>query len=361
MTIALWFATVVAAMAFGMASGHRKTFPFGLLVRLKHRLVRRAPAPLPARRFVVDIADMADLQARRARLTDYVFGAGGLPRQRLPDRREALAPPALPLKNVATAERWTVAMAHGIDSRVLVLTPHALRRETVVVYQQGHEGDVMHGRHVLQRLLDAGYRVAALAMPLLGANSRPDVTLRRHGTVRLDDHDFLWLVDHEFGGNSVRFFVEPVVACLNAFEADGARRFAMLGWSGGGWTTTLCAALDARIGQSFPVAGALPFTLRRRGELADYENHLPALYDIANELEQFVLAASGRHVLQILNEFDTVAWSGRRGLLYEAAVGAALQRAGGGRFSVMIDDSWVGHGISRRALGRVLDELATPS
>ena len=368
-----WFALLTAlgaallALAYGLVAGHRKLFPFGLLLRAKHRWLADAPAVVaaPAGGFIVDLADTQALLARRHALAPYIWGDDGLPLARLPDDTEA---PALPAEralagDLADAQRWTVRMAHGIDSQVLVLRPRGMRRDTVVVYQQGHEGGVAHGRTVLRRLLQAGYPVAALAMPLLGPNSRPVVYLRRHGPVQLVDHDHFRLLDHEFGGNAIRYFLEPVVATLNQFALQGARRFAMLGWSGGGWTTTLCAALDTRIQTSISIAGSLPFSLRRGGELADYENHLPPLYDIVNYPELHALAAHGRgrRAWQVLNEFDTVAWSGRRGALYEPVVRDCLASlGGGGEFKVLIDDSWVGHGISSLAMDRVLDLLATP-
>ena len=36
----------------------------------------------------------------------------------------------------------------------------------------------------------------------------------------------------------------------------------MIGLSGGGWTTTVAAAIDPRVGLSIPVAGSLPFDMR---------------------------------------------------------------------------------------------------
>jgi dienelactone hydrolase len=352
------------ALAYGLVAGHRKLFPLGLLLRAKRHWLRATPvAVAPAGGFIIDLVDNAAVLTRRDTLAAYIWGASGIPLARLPDDTGQPATPAEQrlAGDLADAQCWTVRMAHGIDSRVLVLMPRGPRRGTVVIYQQGHEGDVAHGRTVLRRLLQAGYPVAALAMPLLGQNSRPVVQLRRHGPVQLLDHDHFRLLDHEFGGNSIRYFLEPVTATLNQFGRQGERRFAMLGWSGGGWTTTLCAALDSRIQTSFSVAGSLPFSLRRSGELADYENHLPSLYDIANYPELHVLAAhgTGRCAWQVLNEFDTVAWSGRRGALYEPAVRDCLARlGGGGAFTVFIDDSWVGHGISRVAMDRVLALLA---
>ena len=134
---------------------------------------------------------------------------------------------------------------------------------------------------------------------------------------------------------------------------------AMMGISGGAWTTTLVAALDSRIRGSYPVAGSLPFSLRGRGELADYENHVPPLYAIANYPELYVMGADTptRTQIQVFNRYDPVGWSGDRGKCYEAQVQDVLARLGGGRFQVLVDDSHAGHRISRVALDRVLIDL----
>ena len=125
----------------------------------------------------------------------------------------------------------------------------------------------------------------------------------------------------------VRFFVEPVIAGMRHARTLGHSTCAMIGISGGGWTTTLCSAIDERIAMSFPVAGSLPLSLRGQRELADYENHHPKLYEIANYPELYVLGSFGkarRHV-QILNRHDPVGFGGTRGKRYEA------QSAGGAR------------------------------
>lgn len=361
---------VGAAVVFvaGAVSGHRKTFPFNQLLLAKHRLralVRaRTPAPdvSPTLRIAFDSA--ADLELRRRQLHDFIWAGC--------DRARALG--ALPLDSNRPVDprlrralgadvdvvSWHVEMEHGIDSVIVSLTPARCRPGTCVVYQQGHEGEVWHGRQVLRGLLKQGYRVVALAMPLLGPNCQPTVDLRRHGPVRLQEHDAFALLDAETGRSSIRFFVEPVLACLNRLQNEGYTRIAMLGSSGGGWTTTLCAALDPRITLSFPTAGSLPLDLRDRGELSDYENYLPPLYNVANYPELYVMAASGagRASIQILNEYDTVIWPGRRALSYAAAVQQKVRSLGDGTFDVVIDGTWIGHGISRWALNMILQHIA---
>lgn len=365
--IQLLLILVSLALAFvlGMFVGHRRVFPFSQVLSLKHwiRFLRSGAGITSTEvpEFVIDIASSEALEQKRQNLAQFIWGPAGLPLDRLPDSLSKVADDRLArlFSSVASVQAWKIQMDHGVDSRALVITPHRLTQPIAVIYQQGHEGSAWAGRRVIGRLVEQGHRVAVLEMPLLGANCQPFVYLRRHGQVRLQDHDYFSLLDHEFGGNSIRFFAEPVIACINQLAKEGVNKFAMLGWSGGGWTTTLCAALDVRIGQSFSVAGSLPFNLRHRGELADYENYLPALYDLVNYPELYVLSAhgSGRGAMQILNEFDTVAWSGRRGLLYEQSVQQALSRLGEGNFRCLIDSTWVGHGISSKAMKAICDQL----
>ncbi len=351
----------------GIYSGYRKVYPFTLLLRWKYHagllLERKQEKCVECVPFIIDIKDMDALRQRREGLITYLWGVAALPVERMPDVIEA-TPPHDRYRHFGrqiSMEQWTVRMDFGIDSRILVFTPHRQTKSITIIYQQGHEGDITHGTKVIRFLLSQGFRVVALAMPLLGTNSQPTVNLRRHGQVQLQDHDYLKLLDHEYGIHSVRFFVEPVLACVNRLRATSAATIAMLGSSGGGWTTTLYAAIDDRITMSFPVAGSLPFSLRKKGELADYENHVPELYDLANYPELHVLGANGekRRQLQVVNEFDTVAWSGRRGKLYEKSVQEKLAELGEGLFDVMVDSSWVGHGISSQALQRIASILTS--
>lgn len=86
------------------------------------------------------------------------------------------------------------------------------------------------------------------------------------------------------------------------------RHFAMLGYSAGGWTTTLYAAVDSRITLSFPVAGSIPLTLVAAGSANDGppEFHLENVNRIADFTEIYLLGAFGvgRKQVQIMNAND---------------------------------------------------------
>ena len=73
------------------------------------------------------------------------------------------------------------------------------------------------------------------------------------------------------------YFIEPVVLSINHALALGydPHRIYLMGKSGGGWTTTLAAAVDPRITVSFPIAGSVPLDIKvgrwRAHDVGDYE------------------------------------------------------------------------------------------
>ena len=94
----------------------------------------------------------------------------------------------------------------------------------------------------------------------------------------------------------------------------------MIGISGGGWTTTLYAAIDDRISKSFSVAGSLPISLRIESrDIGDYEQTHREFYSIANYLELYVMCSYGENRMQmhIFNKLDPCCFSGDLSMNYE--------------------------------------------
>ena len=176
-------------------------------------------------------------------------------------------------------------------------------------------------------LLEKGYSVMVFQMPLFGDNKR----FAPAGVGSHDDMAKLVSSDLE----PIKFFVEPIAVALNY----AAKQFApddvvMIGLSGGGWTTTLYAAIDPRVRLSFPVAGTLPDYLRvgRPGDKGDWEQYYPDLYKIANYLDLYVLGSSGRGAQQrqVLNKYDSCCFWGVGYRTYEKHVseGGEAHRSG---------------------------------
>ncbi len=349
---------LLAGVAYGGATVHYGLFPYPelqwRLLQIRHA---RNPNPVAPRAdlSLMTIRDDADVESRRRELIQLLWGRNLLP-GRLPDSIETGIGNGrfAGLPNLARVDRLHVRMDFGIDSKVLHLVP-ARRSGALVLVHAGHaEVDGLDA--LVGRLLDRGDAVAAFDMPLQGGNSRPAVRAGQLGRIVLDGHDKLRLL-RPAAGLAEQYLLEPVPVVLNLL-APGYRSVAMIGISGGGWTTTLAAALDPRIAASFPVAGSTPPDIDPGAAWHHFEQTDPALYARISYLDLYLLGAAGRgrRQLQILNEFDPCCFAGRAALSYRDALAGRARRFGGG-FDLLIDSSHNRHQISDWAAERILEEL----
>lgn len=173
----------------------------------------------------------------------------------------------------------------------------------------------------------------------------------------LEDHDHLLVLNE--GAAALRYFLEPVAAAVNLVAARWPDLpVSMVGLSGGGWTTTVYAALDERVRLSVPVAGSLPNVLRvwGQGDRGDFEQTHPALPDY---LDLYALATTGaRRQVQVLVDGDPCCFdaAGGRHLLYEDLV-AEVASAFGGEFAVEVFEQET-HSIGPAMRDRIVGWLA---
>lgn len=198
--------------------------------------------------------------------------------------------------------------------------------------------------------------VFIISMPLMGCNHVPNVSSLN------DPHK--WFEQWETVGNSpqvpsaatMRFFMEPVVLTTNFALRLGYDEVSMTGKSGGGWTTTLSAAMDPRLLLTIPDAGSMPFEFNHTSW--DYEQRPErgpgAVYAECDFKCQYVLAGldPGRVSIQLLHENDPCCFRGHgrhpRILAYNDAVQSVLlSRGDGGWFSTAVVD-WPLHEYSLR-------------
>lgn len=256
-------------------------------------------------------------------------------------------------------------MRAGIRSTAYHFYPRRPRAQScLILYHEGHgSGDFNERRDLLAHFLGKGCEVAAFSMPLFGPlNNQPMIDHPRFGRVWLTSHDHLELLNsNRF--NAISLFLDPVVGFLNR-RADeiSFERIGMIGLSGGGWTTTLIAAIDERIGKSYPVAGTSPTYLRSgpdsTGLGGDWEGKYPDLYRQVNYLELYVLGTtSERSQIQVLNQFDTCCMWGVGYRTYARTVATLSREIAGGSFSVFLDDSHASHIISKDAIAYISDDF----
>jgi dienelactone hydrolase len=304
---------------------------------------------------LINVASAADIAAKRQALIGYIWGGKGFPAQKLPaevkqdikDERYA----GLFNANLKQIDRLTVNMDYGLESVIYHFIPKAPINK-LIIYHQGHRGDFIQGIDTIRAFIERGCAVMAVSMPLLGMNNQPVVNLERFGKFHVTKHTHLRLLE-----NPINYFVEPIAVAVNYAEKFEYDRISMIGISGGGWTTTIYAAIDTRIKRSYPVAGSLPIYLRSdsQRDWGDFEQTLPDLYNIANYLELYMMGSygAGRRQVQILNKYDSCCFAGIKYRTYERVVKDTVARLGKGNFGVFLDDAHKEHKISDEALRAV--------
>jgi hypothetical protein len=344
---------------FRLVPGERKRereFLEATAAARRERLADRIRAQDP--RSAITLRTAEDVATRRRTLAERIWGPGGLPMAARPAKVEAdVEHPAFPKKGaVRRIDRVVVEMDHGIRSVAYLFNP--ARGARFVVFHEGHAGDIRWSRDAILGLLESGRSVLAFAMPLLGENAGPRITHPTLGVIDLETHDQLGHLERP-----LRYFLEPVVAGISHLaETWGAQDVDMVGISGGGWTTTVVAALDVRVRGSYPVAGSLPLSMRPPGEWGDFEQHAPDLVDVAGYLDLYVMGAAGkgRRQLQVLHRHDPVAFAGDAANGYAMAVSEVVNGLGGGTWALDLDDEGAEHAVTRRDLGRILAHMDGP-
>ena len=330
---------------------------------------RLPAAPLVNDR-AITIHSAREVAEKRRALIQYVWGAEGFPGRRLPNVQTNVASPVKHLSHLARVDEFRIDMAPGLRGLAYHFIAERPNRELVVVHH-GHActldddpspADVGYGlQRTINALLREGYGVLGVFMPHLQPG---DCT----------GHNALFQTN--IIGSPIKYFMEPTAISLNHLKTrsrEGGfpnyRAFHMTGLSGGGWATTVYAAIDSTIRFSFPVAGTIPLYLRAGGSVGDREQFEPSFYGIAGYPDLYILGAHGRgrKQVQILVRRDDCCFGQAQhdpkasGLAYpeamreyEVRVRDALQKLGRGSFRLEIDESAPSHMISHHTIENVL-------
>lgn len=329
----------------------------------------------------ITINSSADVIARRAALINYIWGTPGFPSATLPTRIANIASPIAALANVQRVDELRADMEGGefsIGYHFIAANPNG---RLVVVenghscafddesapagggpppYQTpGHEAEATGLRRTVTELLAEGFSVLAVFMPrYTPTNCAPN---------GIDTHKGIFQIPVA-SGHALKFFLEPTAVFLNYLKQRSASdqfpiyaEYNMVGLSGGGWTTTMYAAIDPTIVASYPVAGSLPLYLSWNGSIGDEEQHDSGTYAIAGYPDLYVMGSigTGRRQVQILNRQDNCCFGETQHEVllasatydqalrdYELRVRAAVKALGSGSFRLEIDEAATSHMIS---------------
>jgi hypothetical protein len=333
--------------------------------------------PAPSAELIDDraitVQSRGDVTAKRQALVRYLWGEGGFPARRMPDAVLTNVPsPVAQLTNLARVDEIHIEMTPGLQGLSYHFIPKQANRELVVVHH-GHgcslnddpgPADVGFGlQRTIRALLLDGHGVLGVFMP----HMRPgDCT---------GAHEAMFQMTNVVG-SPIKFFLEPTAVSLNYLKSRSRaggfpnyRAFHMVGLSGGGWTTTVYAAIDPAIRYSFPVAGTIPLYLRSGGSIGDREQFEPSFYRMAGYPDLYILGAvgQGRKQVQILLRKDDCCFgqaehdekvTGRPYAEamreYENRVSPVLKKLGRGSFRLEIDETAPSHMISHHAVEDVI-------
>jgi hypothetical protein len=332
----------------------------------------------------ISITSEQDVISKRERLIKHIWGEKGMPANRLVDSVETnivftTKDGKTPYQalycdsgNLKQIDRYKIILPNAIVSKVYHFHP-VKSINKVFFYHAGHSPEGFHVEDcktnnagiepglVIPRLLKEGYDVIAFMMPHYG-NDLPGFSISNNvGKINLNHNLMFDYLEHPY-----IYFIEPILATVNYLEKN--YRFddiCLMGLSGGGWTTTLYAALDPRIKFSFPVAGSIPIYLRNGGDIGDAEQGYQeeydpeGLYSIANYEELYVLGSYGenRRQIQILNEFDNCCFYGKRYTYWIDDVKAVVKKLGKGEFNFYLEQDTKTHKVSKIALDVILSSV----
>jgi hypothetical protein len=265
------------------------------------------------------------------------------------------------IPNLKFIDKFTIEMEYDVSSIAFLFFPENSNNQ-LIIYHQGHRGDFVAGKDHIAFLINEGYSVLALSMPLLGMNNQPIIDLNDFGKIKFTNHRHLHLLESS-NFSPVKFFVEPIGVSLNYLEKNyNFNSYHMIGISGGGWTTILFSAIDDRISQSYSVAGSFPMFMRSDSKnIGDYEQMIPEVYSIANYLELYLMGSFGneRKLLLIYNEFDPCCFSGElyRDFPFGDILKSNLKKIGEGEFDVIIDYQQNEHIISKEIMLTIVSSM----
>jgi pimeloyl-ACP methyl ester carboxylesterase len=297
----------------------------------------------------IHIASENDADTLRTAVIMEIWGTNAIPSGEA-SVQDPDVDPIAPLTNVERVESLELedqsfpSAYHFIPS---------VKKNRLVIVHGGHScsfDDEPYGlEETIRMLVHEGYGVLAIYMPLF----QEGYTSVCGGEVQ-NFHDTLFEDAHPLAE-----FLDPTAKSLNYVldEYPYDQDVSMLGISGGGWTTTLYAAVDPRIKLSVPVAGSIPLYMWGPGYagVGDLEQTWEDLYDeVASYPELYVLGSygQGRRQIQVLNRDDPCCFGENHHDLehfgatwevgvreYEQNVRAAVAATTAGSFEVVIDET----------------------
>jgi pimeloyl-ACP methyl ester carboxylesterase len=261
----------------------------------------------------MEILTPADAIARRATLSNQIFGPGGWPTTATNvSGAGSLAASYFSGKTIASSTWYGWMMDSYSDGQIWARTLlTTFSGSTCLAVINGGHGQGYFGISpriptvdMMAQYFAGGCDVILSSMPYDGENVFARSYIPYSGS-----HE--WFATRNVpSGSAIKYFLAPTMGsidvAINKRAAAGLsayNKIITLGISGGGWATTLMAALDPRITHSFAVAGSVPLAYRVPTVEGDWEQYnLPIDY---LDLYAMSVAETGRKSYLLYNGHDS--------------------------------------------------------
>lgn len=228
---------------------------------------------------------------------------------------------------------------------------------------------------MVRRFVAAGCDVLMSSMPMTGENEFSNeylgypVGAQVVNFPNFDPHLYLGTLPVHAPptgkGTPLQYFIGAPMASLGyALSLRSYAKVISTGISGGGWTTTMLAALDPRITHSYAVAGSVPFA--HRGEAGDWEQYdgvKPLGIDYSDLYLMGMIDGAGeptRKVRLLYNGKDECCFKSASVGVWAADLIKRARDEGYGQLRVTIDPEKVRHAIHASHVDFMLNDLAQP-
>lgn len=311
----------------------------------------------------IRIKNEQDVVTYRNILIEAIWGKEGIPYNSLPDSiipdiKDSLF---IGFKNLKRVDCLIDSLEYGFASTIFHLIPENNDRNETVIYHHGHEGeDYSAGIPTYKLLVENGFHVISIHMPLKGRNNSPEINTSTTGRMKKLNHDILMFLERPYP-----LFFTPIRTSINYIIKDyQIDKFSMVGLSGGGWSTQLYTAMDTDVLKSYSIAGSTPIEIKLQNfeDLGDLEQYDPRIYSKISYPEIYILGSigPGRRRIQILNKYDPCCFKSDNADYFKKPVLDIVASLGSGYYSFVVDTTHHDHKISRFAREIILNDLLMP-
>lgn len=287
----------------------------------------------------------SELQPLRDSLINWVFESTSLPSGGADSIDVSMAYNAYMnptgMDSLSQVDKLIINQASSFQHNVYHMIPTTRNNKLMIcLYGHGDSYNINGLPTAFEYWLTRGYDVITGHMTARAENDSPlshITATQRHDSI----------VTYEGSFNPTSLYLEPWIRAVN--HLDSAYNYGniyMTGISGGGWSTTLLAAIDTRIEKSFDVAGSYPLYIRddsgQSGSSGDYEQghsitqsssfQRDFYSDEVGYLDMYVLAGWQREHWQILNLEDNCCFGGLHWKDYVPEVKRRYKSLSSGRY-----------------------------